>query len=634
MKVLSAIHLKLKAKLLVFILVSFTVIYAITLGYVSVNLKENAYENSKEIIRRTSYEYKNLIEHDLNKLQQVVVSNRNVYNRYELIPRDQLNFYYDQICISWLENTPQILSVWQVWEIKALDPTYTMKNGRYRNIYVREGSKTSIVRQKVDMNNNEITLPYYQARKSNKQELWDPYYDVTTAELANILMTSLIAPIQKNGEFIGILGIDISLDNMNSIISEMKPYEGSVSYLLSRNRTVVAHSEANRIGKPFFANFAGDSLLHHQSINSSNELVNSTFEYINSTDGRKYFVGMVPIEVGEIPIPWTLGIEVPVDVIMKKADDVFYKSLFIGFGGLVLMYLIVWLIATRIVIPVQKSVIFAREISQGNLEASIDITSNDEIGELSASLQEMATRLKAIINEIRDGSDEISQASIQLSVSSNELSSGASNQAASSEEISSSMEEMVANIQQNSENAHLTEQIAVRASKDVKKGYESTRTAAESMVEISRKITIINEIAKQTNILALNAAVEAARAGEQGRGFAVVAAEVKKLAERSQKAAKEIIDLTKHGVEISTRSGEELAAIIPDIEKTALLVQEISTASYEQKSGAEQVNMAIQSLNEVTQQNTEAANVFANNATELTSLAQKLKESIAFFRVR
>jgi methyl-accepting chemotaxis protein len=614
------------------ILVSFTIIYAITLGYVSINLRNNAYNNSKEIIKRTSHEYKNLIQHDLNKLQQVVVNNRNVYNRFEQIPRSMLDFYYDQICVSWIENNPQILSVWAIWEMKALDPTYSFKNGRARNVYIRENGKISIIRQRVDMNNDDLGGLYYQARKDNKQDIWNPYFDVTTAELANILMTSLVAPIQKDGEFIGILGIDISLDNMKAIVSDIKPFEGSVSYILSRNQSVVAHNDTKQIGDPFFKNFVGDSLLHQNAISATHQLKDTTFEYVNATNAQKYLVGMVPIVVGDIEVPWTLGIEVPVDVIMNDANKVFYRSIVIGLIGLVLMYLIVWMIASRIVGPLQKSVQFAKEISQGNLNASIDVSSNDEIGELSSSLLEMAVRLKAIISEIRSGSDEISRASLQLSVSSNELSSGASNQAASSEEISSSMEEMVANIQQNSENAQLTEQIAVRASDDVKKGYESSRTAAESMVEIARKITVINEIAKQTNILALNAAVEAARAGEQGRGFAVVAAEVKKLAERSQKAAKEIIDLTKHGVEVSSRSGEELAAIIPDIVKTAQLVQEISTASFEQKSGAEQVNIAIQSLNEVTQQNTEAANIFANNASELTFLAEKLKESISFFK--
>jgi len=635
MKLTQLFKLKLKAKLLVFILTSFTIIYAFALGYVSINLRKNAYYNSKEAIRLTSFEYKNLIQHDLNKLQEVVVSNRNVYNRYEMLPRASLDFYYDQICISWLENSPQILAVWQVWEIRAFDPSYSLKNGRYRNVYVRKDNRIDIVRQKVDMHNlNMEHLPYYRSRKQNVQEMYEPYYDITTPELANILMTSLVAPIQKNGQFIGIVGIDIRLDNMKNIISEIKPFEGTVSYLLSKNRTIVAHKDATQIGKRFLAGFKGDSTNFVKSIEATQKREYSTFEYINPADGRRFFVGMVPIAIGNIPDTWTLGIEVPVDVIMKDANQIFYKSMTFGVVGLILMYVIVWIIASRIIEPIQASVLFAKEVAQGNLDTSIEIKSNDEIGELSASLRNMAEKLKEIISEIIQGSDEISKVSTQLSVLSNQVSSGTANQAASSEEISSSIEEMVANIYQNSENAQNTKQIALKVSEDIKRGYESSKKTAEFMILITRKISIIEEISRQTNILSLNAAVEAARAGVYGRGFAVVAAEVKKLAERSQIAANEIMALTRSGVQISTQSGEELAKIIPEIEKTSMLVQEISASSFEQRSGAEQVNNAIQSLNEVTMQNSESARVLANNASELTKLTETLNDLVLYFSIK
>jgi methyl-accepting chemotaxis protein len=213
------------------------------------------------------------------------------------------------------------------------------------------------------------------------------------------------------------------------------------------------------------------------------------------------------------------------------------------------------------------------------------------------------------------------------------MSQGASEQASSAEEVSSSMEEMAANIQQNTENARQTEKIALNASDGINRVNDASDQTLKYMQDIADKVSIIGEIARQTNILALNAAVEAARAGEHGKGFAVVAAEVRKLAERSQVSAVEIDTLTKNSVRATEESGKLLAAIAPEIGKTAKLVQEIAAASIEQNSGADQVNNAIQQLNQVTQQNAAASEEMATSSEELASQAQQLLEMISFFKI-
>jgi len=274
----------------------------------------------------------------------------------------------------------------------------------------------------------------------------------------------------------------------------------------------------------------------------------------------------------------------------------------------------------------------AKLIADGDL--TVDLKKRSENDELMNSLNNMVKSTANIVSEFQTAANNISSSSQQMSSTSQEMSQGASEQASSAEEVSSSMEEMAANIQQNTENARQTEKIAFNSSEGITKVSESSKETLKYIVEIADKVSIIGEIARQTNILALNAAVEAARAGEHGKGFAVVAAEVRKLAERSQIAAVEIDTLTKTSVRATEDGGKMMAAILPDISKTAKLVQEIAAASLEQNSGADQVNNAIQQLNQVTQQNAAASEEMATSSEELASQAQQLMEMISFFKLK
>jgi methyl-accepting chemotaxis protein len=303
---------------------------------------------------------------------------------------------------------------------------------------------------------------------------------------------------------------------------------------------------------------------------------------------------------------------------------------------LIVSILFALIISVWIINSITKSLSQAREavkrISEGDLTVEIETNNKDEIGELLMNMKGMVYKLREVIDFVRTATGNISAASFQMSSSSQQMSEGATEQAASAEEVSSSMEEMASNIQQNTDNAQQTEKIAHKASEDIKEGSLAVNETVLSMKEIADKISIIGEIARQTNLLALNAAVEAARAGEHGKGFAVVAAEVRKLAERSQVAANEINTLSSSSVTIAEKSGKLLETIVPDIQKTSRLVQEISASSMEQNSGAEQVNTALQQLNQIIQQNAASSEEMASNAEELSSQADQLNETIAFFK--
>jgi methyl-accepting chemotaxis protein len=249
-----------------------------------------------------------------------------------------------------------------------------------------------------------------------------------------------------------------------------------------------------------------------------------------------------------------------------------------------------------------------------------------------AAMHDMVSNLQGTVSTVKTVGRDLVEGSNQVNDSALVVSQGSTEQAASIEETSSAMEEMAANIQQNTANATTTQKISQQAAKDAQQSGEAVTQAVVAMKEIAEKTSIIEDIARQTNLLALNAAIEAARAGEHGKGFAVVAAEVRKLAERSQTAAGEIGGLSASSVEVALRAGNMLDKLVPDIQKTAELVEEITASSQEQSQGAGQINSAIQQLDQVIQQNAGASEELSSWAEELSGHATQLQTAIGFFK--
>lgn len=295
-----------------------------------------------------------------------------------------------------------------------------------------------------------------------------------------------------------------------------------------------------------------------------------------------------------------------------------------------IIYLLFRFLAVK---PIDRLNTVVDQVSSGDLTITPEVESGDEIGTLSSSIGSMVEKLRTVVGDVKAAAAGVATGSQTINAGSEQMSQGSTEQAASAEEASSSVEEMNATIRQNADNAMQTEKIALKSADDAQESGKAVAEAVAAMKDIAEKISIIEEIARQTNLLALNAAIEAARAGEHGKGFAVVAAEVRKLAERSQIAAAEISRLSRSSVDVAERAGDMLSKLVPDIQKTSELVQEISASSKEQASGADQINSAIQQLNHVIQQNAGSAEEMASMAEELSSQAAQLLQTTAFFRV-
>ncbi len=446
-------------------------------------------------------------------------------------------------------------------------------------------------------------------------------------------------PVISNGSIQLIVALQLSIDSINAVMQERSGMGRSgETYLVGPDHLMRSDSFLDPVYHTVKASFGNPEKGKVDTQAVSEAFTGMTDrKIITDYNGNPVLSAFTSVRAGDST--WAVLAEIDEDEVRQPVKEL-RRNLLIAAGIIAILAAgYAMLIAKGISDPLIKGVDFAREIAQGNLTARIDVHQKDEIGILTGAMRAMAARLREIVADVKQSADNVSRGSQEMSSSAEEMSSsaeemsqGVSEQAASAEEVSASMEEMASNIRQNADNAQETERIARKSAQHARESGTAVKETVSAMKTIAQKISIIEEISRQTDLLALNAAVEAARAREYGKGFAVVASEIRKLAERSQKAANEINTLSDSSVRIAEKAGEMLTLLVPDIEKTAELVQEISSACNEQDAGAEQVNKAIQQLDVVIQQNASASEEMASASEELASTSEELSGQAEYLR--
>ncbi len=600
----------------------------VSYSYILINLKNKNKEDSEKIVKSQARLYASNIASLINVDLGVARGMASAMYDYENLSASEKRKQYDNMMRSTLDMNESYVCTWYSWQLSKFSQTWGNKPGRIIGAYIRDGKETLETFDSLDISGIENRNNYHWIMDNKHETLFEPYYDRTIG----LYETTVAVPIVKNDEFVGLVGIDLDLKYFQDLIKEIKPYKTGYAFLISNKGKYVYHPDSSIIGSTFAEINTEDDSIHgiSKTLEQGNEF--ELYATHSETNGD-IFVFFTPVKIGNTSTPWSLGVLVYMDQVMAEANIITRNTLFAGIIGLIVLLSIMFFATNYSFRSINKGIEFAKIISQGDLTAKLDIHSKDEIGELGEALRLMVDRFKEMISDMKDSALQMDAFSESFKNKSTNYEKIAEQQKQSAVSISDSLNDISANIKLSHSNTESTRSISQNAMHELEEGKSMILQTVNSMNEIADHITIIGDLAERTDLLAINASIEAARAGEQGKGFSVVAQEVRKLSERSSLAAKQINDLTQKGVSISSDTGNRITELLPEIEKTVELVQEIAVLSSEQNNNIDTILKAMEDLNIISNENQNVAFEMSESTTKFEKLSENLNVIINKFKI-